>query len=141
MRASFRFSYKEAGGALGSTPPLNSSFSCDFLAASAKEKDLFVSESQARSDTAVGVGSIFLVRRTSTEWTHTGIVTKKPDTAIETIEGNANDAGDREDYEVCRRLRGIARSITSFLHTCYAAYLHHNRLRPRGVGQRVPDPE
>lgn len=36
---------------------------------------------------------------------HTGIVEKFDDTYVYTIEGNTNDTGSREGYEVCRRKR------------------------------------
>ncbi len=40
---------------------------------------------------------------------HTGIVTKVlPNGNIETIEGNTNDDGSREGYEVCKRIRKIS---------------------------------
>jgi hypothetical protein len=54
-------------------------------------------------------GSIFLDRRTSTDWTHTGLVIAFHDNVFETIEGNTNDSGGREGYEVCKRTRGYAR--------------------------------
>jgi hypothetical protein len=50
--------------------------------------------------------SVFLVRRTSTDWTHTGLVTQFHDDFFDTIEGNTNDDGNREGYEVCARSRG-----------------------------------
>ena len=53
-------------------------------------------------------GSIFLVRRTPTDWTHTGLVTDAVPVAFDTIEGNTNDDGDREGFEVCSRSRGYA---------------------------------
>ena len=36
---------------------------------------------------------------------HTGLVTSVTDTHINTIEGNSNDEGSREGYEVCKRTR------------------------------------
>ena len=46
---------------------------------------------------------------------HTGFVEKVlPNGKIQTIEGNTNDDGSREGYEVCRRTRNIS-SIKSFL--------------------------
>lgn len=36
---------------------------------------------------------------------HTGIVEKVEEDVIHTIEGNTNDEGSREGYEVCRRIR------------------------------------
>ena len=51
-------------------------------------------------------GSIFLRRRIAGDWTHTGIVIKATPDAFMTIEGNTNDMGSREGYEVCRRFQG-----------------------------------
>ncbi len=45
---------------------------------------------------------------------HTGIVEKVVGTTIHTIEGNTNDEGSREGYEVCRRKRSAA-SIKSYI--------------------------
>jgi hypothetical protein len=39
---------------------------------------------------------------------HTGLVVRAGQETFETIEGNTNDAGDREGYEVCQRVRGYA---------------------------------
>lgn len=45
---------------------------------------------------------------------HTGIVEKVIGKDIHTIEGNTNDEGSREGYEVCRRVRKLA-TIKGFL--------------------------
>jgi CHAP domain len=45
---------------------------------------------------------------------HTGFVEYVLDDTIHTIEGNTNDDGSREGYEVCRRVRKIA-SIKGFI--------------------------
>lgn len=45
---------------------------------------------------------------------HTGIVEKVVGTNLYTIEGNTNDKGSREGYEVCRRKREI-KTIKAFL--------------------------
>lgn len=42
---------------------------------------------------------------------HTGIVEKVEDDVIHTIEGNTNDDGSREGYEVCRRTRSRAKIL------------------------------
>ena len=101
------FIFRQAARNLGVSGPIRSSFSCDSLAASAKEKGRFLPESQGVRG-LVGPGALFLARRTSTDWIHTGIVVSADVGTFETIEGNTNDAGDREGYEVCRRIRGYA---------------------------------
>jgi len=40
---------------------------------------------------------------------HTGIVVAAHADSIETIEGNINNEGSREGYEVCRRFRGYGK--------------------------------
>lgn len=87
--------------------PIAGSFSCDTLAAQAKDAGLFVSEAEALHQ-EIPAGSLFLVRRTSTDWTHVGIVEQAHEIFFETIEGNTNDDGVREGYEVCARSRGYA---------------------------------
>lgn len=94
--------------AVGAEVPVVSTFSCDTLAASAKEGGIFLPGTKARKDARLKGGSIFLSRRTSTDWTHTGIVLSAGDEVFETIEGNTNDEGSREGYEVCQRIRGYA---------------------------------
>ena len=89
----------------GLSKPIAGSFSCDSLAAQGKEKGIFVKEG---SDAAANLkdGDIFLVRRTSTDWTHTGIVVGAQAAMFGTLEGNTNDDGHREGFEVCTRIRG-----------------------------------
>jgi len=99
------FILKQACKSLSVSPPIQPSFSCDSLAASAKKRDLFLQESKAKEKSAIALGSLFLVRRTSTDWVHTGIILSAEDEIFHTIEGNTNDDGDREGYEVCRRIR------------------------------------
>jgi peptidoglycan hydrolase-like protein with peptidoglycan-binding domain len=92
--------------------PIDGSFSCDLLASQAKSEGLFVSESSLDStpgnfsDAHLGSCCIFLVRRTSNDWTHTGFAFDYEGSTFDTIEGNTNDEGSREGYEVCRRTRG-----------------------------------
>ncbi|PIE14205.1 MAG: protein with peptidoglycan-binding domain protein [Rhodobacterales bacterium] len=102
------FLMKQASELLGDAMPIKGSFSCDSLAAQAKASGRFVKESNA---IAAGLpdGSLFLVRRTSTDWTHVGMVLGATSGFFETIEGNTNDEGSHEGYEVCKRVRGYAR--------------------------------
>lgn len=96
----------QAAQSLGTAMPIAGSFSCDTLAAQAREAGLFLPEEQARG--SLRPGSIFLIRRTATDWTHTGLVTEVQDGVFDTIEGNTNDDGNREGFEVCARSRGFA---------------------------------
>ena len=61
-------------------------------------------------DKLVKPGDIFLVVKSEHDWVHTGIITKVDGTSIHTVEGNTNDEGSREGYEVCRRIRDIGSS-------------------------------
>ena len=106
------FVIKQAAQVMGQSTPISGSFSCDVLASQAKQKSRFVSENSIRRDgslftkSRLGDCCIFLVRRTSTDWTHTGIAFNYDGNTFQTIEGNTNDEGSREGYEVCRRTRG-----------------------------------
>jgi hypothetical protein len=99
------FLLRQACLAMGREMPIQPSVSCDSLAASAKERDVFVSERQARARKPQR-GALFLNRRTARDWTHVGLVTKFGSDSMLTIEGNTNDEGSREGYEVCTRTRG-----------------------------------
>lgn len=100
------FCLKQACDTLGVTMPITASFSCDSLAASAKDHAQFLNESEATERSQITVGSLFLNRRMAGDWTHTGIVVRTSKEFFHTIEGNTNDDGSREGYEVCARIRG-----------------------------------
>lgn len=91
--------------------PIKGSLSCDVLASQAKKAARFISDKDLSSGavdrSSMKNGAIFLIRnkRNARDWTHTGIVTAFFDEYVETIEGNTNDSGDREGYEVCARRR------------------------------------
>jgi hypothetical protein len=100
------FVLRQACKSLNMPLPFKMSFSCDSLAANAKEKGMFLSETKVKAGEQVTPGSFFLQRRTPSDWVHTGIVIKVEDNIFHTIEGNTNDEGSREGYEVCQRIRG-----------------------------------
>ena len=102
------FLLKQASTSLETALPITPSFSCDALASSAKNKNRFLSQPSGASVGRITPGSFFLVRKTSTDWTHTGIVTRADAEVMRTIEGNTNDDGSREGYEVCARTRGYS---------------------------------
>lgn len=52
-------------------------------------------------------GDIFLVVKSPRDWIHTGIITGLDNDTFHTIEGNTNDEGSREGFEVCRRIRNF----------------------------------
>jgi hypothetical protein len=100
------FILKQACETLEVPLPIKTSVSCDVLAEQAKQKKIFLSETKAKDRKLVRPGSLFLVRRTDTDWVHTGIVLRADAEVFYTIEGNTNDEGSREGYEVCERFRG-----------------------------------
>lgn len=100
------FILRQACMSLGVPLPLKTSVSCDSLAGNAKGNGIFINESKITDKSQITPGSLFLNRRTSTDWVHAGIVVRADDEVFEAIEGNTNDEGSREGYEVCRRIRG-----------------------------------
>jgi len=100
------FVLKQATALMGTAMPLAGSFGCDQLAAQAKAKNIFLNEGRAPNE--LGPGSLFLVRKSPTDWTHTGIVAEVHPEFFRTIEGNTNDDGVREGYEVCTLTRSYA---------------------------------
>ncbi|HZS36119.1 MAG TPA: peptidoglycan-binding domain-containing protein [Polyangia bacterium] len=102
------FCLEQAASSLGVTPPIEASSACTDLGRSAKAHGLFVSGADAAIATRLTPGS-FLLRRTSpTEWHHTGLVTAAAAETFTSIEGNTNDAGSSNGYEVCLRTHGYA---------------------------------
>jgi len=98
------FCQRQAAKTLGVQLPVARTFSCDELAAHAKHAACFVAG--CPDFRAVTPGSLFLVRKTDDDWQHVGIVTSAAADAFHTIEGNTNDEGSREGFEVCERVRG-----------------------------------
>jgi hypothetical protein len=110
------FVMKQAAQVHQQSTPIQGSFSCDLLASQAKSQGVFVSERDLDNGTTVwssaGMNTccIFLVRRTSSDWVHTGFAFNyQPNGTFSTIEGNTNDEGSREGYEVCQRVRRRAK--------------------------------
>ncbi len=99
------FILQQATESLNVDMPIPGSFSCDKLVAQARDADLFLSEADARNR-EIPPGSLFLVRAADDDWKHVGIVEKANELDFQTIEGNTNDAGESEGYEVCARSRG-----------------------------------
>ena len=103
---------RQACAELGVAMPIEGSVSCDTLAAQADSAGLLVTESQLTHGQKrwedLGNAYIFLVRRTSSDWTHTGLGLGGPPTAFSTAEGNTNDEGSSNGFEVCSRIRSSA---------------------------------
>jgi hypothetical protein len=91
--------------ALGEVGERWRTFSCDTLAIRAKAQGKFIDAGEMSE--GLGPGSLFLIRLDPEDWIHTGIVTRVGAEHFETIEGNTNDEGHREGYEVCARVRAF----------------------------------
>ena len=99
------FILQQACTTLDVSPPVKRCVSCDHLAEEAKRKGRFLGESDITDFKQITSGSLFLTRKKENDWTHTGIVLGSRKDTFDTIEGNTNDEGNREGYEVCRRIR------------------------------------
>ncbi|ESQ14386.1 MAG: hypothetical protein N838_11810 [Thiohalocapsa sp. PB-PSB1] len=102
------FVLKQAAQIQGGSPPIKGSFSCDVLQRQAEQNGRFAEGRSIADLSTGGLGDccVFLVRRTSSDWTHTGFAMDMDRSTFATIEGNTNDDGVREGYEVCKRVRG-----------------------------------
>lgn len=89
--------------------PIQYTFSCDVLAQQAQHKFKdrldFIYKWDKSIHTLIRPGDIFLNRRSDIDWVHTGIVISVSKEVFHTIEGNTNDEGSREGFEVCKRVR------------------------------------
>lgn len=103
-----RFCVAQAFGHLDQSAPMIKTFSCDRLAEWSDQHGFLV-RGESGDLSVVHPGHLFLVRKTTTDWTHTGIVTRVFSDYCETIEGNTNDEGSRNGFEVCARKRGYGR--------------------------------
>ena len=105
------FIMKQACKALDRPTPIPGSFSCDSLAYQAKSAGLFIEEKKVEQGEvpipSLGAAQLFLSRRTATDWTHTGFSFDWQNLTFATIEGNTNDEGGSNGYEVCKRFRSI----------------------------------
>ena len=105
------FVLRQACIALDRPMPLPGSQSCDSLAYQARERGLFVAGSAIANGSAswaeLRPAAIFLVRNTATDWTHTGFAHGASAEVFFTIEGNTNDDGSNNGYEVCARTRSL----------------------------------
>lgn len=102
------FLMAQACEALDEPMPIAGSVSCDSLAMQGRAAGLFVDEREKRGP-HLARGTIFLRRRTSTDWTHCGILMDPEELTFRSIEGNTNDDGHRDGYEVCERINAYAK--------------------------------
>ena len=91
-------------------------YSCDIIGNHGlKTKQLLRNKDFRKNPSVVKPGDVFLNVKTSRDWVHTGIIYKVEGDFIFTFEGNTNDEGSREGYEVCKRRRNFqTRNIDVF---------------------------
>lgn len=100
---------EQAYAAHNSSPPFKRTYSCDELAKMNESVLKRPRSGMEAREMHLNPGSVFLCRRTETDWVHTGIVKQFCDDYFSTIEGNTNERGQREGIEVRERIRGYAR--------------------------------
>ncbi len=112
---------------------------CDQLAGYAKRENAFIPYERYRSrPSMVQAGDIFLIRKTSTDWIHTGIVSKVSGDVFTTIEGNTNEGGSRNGYGTLERVRNFKRqkldifSVSKWAGQGFQPDLHTVKLHSRG---------
>ena len=102
------FCVKQACETLGVPLPLERTLSCDTMATSSGHRFF---QGTGAGSAKITPGSMFVQRATGAErrkyrYRHTGIVVSAGPDTMQTIEGNTNDDGSAEGYEVCARTRG-----------------------------------
>ena len=103
------FMLEQACSVADTTAPIVSSFSSSELATQAREREMLVKGNNSADKNRVGPGSFFLVPGNETAYRHVGIVESVEGDVFHTIEGNTNDEGTSNGYEVCRNIRTYAR--------------------------------
>lgn len=86
--------------------PVLRTYSCDALAVDARSKGRLLTPGAVEWAT-LGMACIFLVQRSSNDWVHTGIAFSGSGDLFSTIEGNTNENGSSEGYEVCQKQRSL----------------------------------
>lgn len=86
-------------------------YSCDTVGTTGLQKNILTRYSKLRTDPSLAKpGDIFLLQKTTHDWTHTGIIIKVGAEVFETVEGNTNDAGSSNGNGVFRRVRNFMQS-------------------------------
>lgn len=103
------FVLQQAAEKAGRSAPIAGSFGCDELARQAKDAGRFVSGKAVASGdpgfAALGACGIFLVRKTASDWIHTGFAFEGDAESFLSIEGNTDHKGSANGFEVARRTR------------------------------------
>lgn len=87
--------------------PVPRTYSCDTLGISARHQGRLVTSGRVDWN-GLGACQIFLVQIGPNDWSHTGFSYEgAADQTFSTIEGNSNDNGSQEGYEVVKRKRSL----------------------------------
>ncbi len=84
-------------------------YGCDAVGKYGIENGKLLRNSEIRQNPGlIEHGDVFLnVKKKDVDWVHTGFIVRQEGDWIHTIEGNTNDEGSREGFEVCRRMRNF----------------------------------
>lgn len=86
-------------------------YSCDTVGMYAlNQHNLVRNKDFLDNPSKVKPGDIFLIRKTSYDWIHTGIIVNVGDGIFETIEGNTNREGSANGNRVFRRIRNYRKA-------------------------------
>lgn len=100
------FMIRQACQSLNIELPFMTSPSCALMAEAAMHRGMYLPETEVgKHKCGEFTGAVFFVRQPG-KWVHTGIVAEAAPDHFVTIEGNTNDEGSPEGYEVCQRIRG-----------------------------------
>ncbi len=92
--------------------PFAVTYSTSQLRRNAKRKGILLTGAEVAAGKKPSPGAIFLQKGGETGWRHTGIVRRAGTETFRTVEGNTNDEGSAEGYEVCQRTRRYVRKST-----------------------------
>ena len=107
MRRVATFILEQASTALHSEMLFPKTLACDAMQAGAGAR--FLSQPKPSQRVRITPGSFFLRPNTSgkgPKYAHTGIVVQADADTFKSIEGNTNDEGSAEGFEVCSRVHG-----------------------------------
>lgn len=103
---------QQAADKAGRSAPIAGSFGCDELARQAKDAGRFVAGKSVVSGSpgfaALGACGIFLVRKSASDWVHTGFAFDGDGESFLSIEGNTDHKGSANGFEVAKRTRRCA---------------------------------
>lgn len=91
------------------TSQMPHTYSCDVVGFFGRDNGKLIRNRKLRdgAHTEVKPGDMFLVVKNPRDWIHTGIIIDRQGDWFHTVEGNTNDEGVREGFEVCRRMRNF----------------------------------